>query len=404
MRFVAMLVVVLLMSLAPVLADNGAAPQADAARADALESLKRQIIASHINSELTVADLVSKVGGDAELDRTLASAEQLGGPRWLGDQAVQVRLSIDGSRIAKLLVKLARSHPKQSPIGADALQSQLKWWSDRIFSTTGTSTGASDIARLRPPLADRAWWNVADADRRRALLAARDHAVDDVLQKLGEIQLAGGQKLAKALSEPQVVQPLRKWMGNQPVKDVAFNDDLTVKLTFGDLGPGIWPVLRGALDKQHAVKLPSTDADWERLHQQVSAVVVSAGGVGVVQPPGHGGPTAQADLIPAEPPAWSKEQIEAQATSPQDGSPLHTARRAEALAVEKLRDQINRLPLAAGVTVGAAAGKDPRIDQAVARSVSRARPSQVDYGAKGSVNVHVVLRLSDLWASLSGQE
>lgn len=404
MRLPKLALLTLLMILAQAQAANGPGPQVDAAKSDALESLKRQIIVSHISSDLTVADLIGKVGGEAELERTLASAEELGGPRWLGDQAVQVRLSIDGSRIAKLLLKLVQSHPRQSPIGAELLQRQLKWWSDRIFSATGTSTGASDVARLRPPLADRAWWNVADADRRRALISAREHAVDGVLQKVGEVQLAQGQKLASALSDPAVAGPLREWLGSQPVKDVQFNDDMTIKLTLSDLAPGLWPVLRSALGKQHSAPLPSTEADWNRLHQQVATGVASPSGVGVVQSPGQGGPAPQADSLPAEPPAWSKEQIEAEATSPQDGSPLHTARRAEAMAVEKLRDQINRLPFTPGATVGVVAGKDPRIEQAIAKSVGRARPSQVDYGPKGSVTVHVVLRLSDLWASLSGQE
>ena len=89
-----------------------------------------------------------------------------------------------------------------------------------------------------------------------------------------------------------------------------------------------------------------------------------------------------------------EEQADAEATSPQDGSPLHTSR-AEALAMEKLRDQVNQLPLSSGMTVGTAAGKDPRIEQAVAKCIDRARPAKVDYGPKGAVTVHVVLRLSD---------
>jgi hypothetical protein len=395
---------VLLMSLAPAQAQNGPGPQVDAAKSDAVESLKRQIIVSHINSDLTVADLIGKVGGETELERTLASAEELGGPRWLGDQAVQVRLSIDGSRIARMLLNLVQAHPRQSPITADALQRQLKWWSDRIFSATGTSTGAGDISRLRPPLSDRAWWNVSDADRRRALVSARDNAVNRIIQSLAAIQLDDDKKLGPAVGEPTVAQPLRQWLDNQPIKEVQFNDDLTVKLTLADLGSGIWPVLRSNLGNQRSVPVPSSDADWERLHQQVIAAAASAIGVGMVQPPDKAGPAPQATLLPMDPPAWSREQAEAEATSPQDGSPLHTSRRAEALAVEKLRDQINRLPLSAGITVGIAAGKDPRIEQAIARSVSRARPSKVDYGPKGAVTVHVILRLADLWALMSGQE
>jgi hypothetical protein len=113
---------------------------------------------------------------------------------------------------------------------------------------------------------------------------------------------------------------------------------------------------------------------------------------------------APAVVLPAEAPRWSRESADAAETSQRDGSPLHTARRAEALAMEKLRDQLNQLPLSPGLTVGAAAGKDARIEQAINRVISRVRPSQVDYGEKGAVTVHVTLRLSDLWALMSGQE
>lgn len=404
MRLPAVVIVVLLMSLAAAAAPSAQGPQVEAAKSDAIESLKRQIIASHVNPDLTVADLLEKLGGGAELDRTLASAEELGDPRWLGDEAVQVRLSIDGSRISKFLLKLVQAHPRQSPISLESLQRQLKWWSDRIFSATGTSMGASDVSRLRPSLSDRAWWAVSDADRRGALIAARDNAIDRVFQSLAPIDLGGGRTLGQALADPSLHQALKHWLENQPVKDVEFNDDLTVRLSLADLAPGLWPFLKSVLANQHAVPVPATDTEWNRLHQQVTEHLANAVGTGMVQPPGQPGGVAPAVSLPSEPPAWAKEQAEAEATSPQEGSPLHTSRRAEALAMEKLRDQINQLPLTPGMTLGAAAGKDSRIEQAVAKCISRARPSKVDYGPKGAVTVHVVLRLSDLWSLLSGQE
>jgi hypothetical protein len=383
-------------------AQNQKSPQIEAAKADAIESLKRRIISSHVTSDLTVEDFVERLDAGAELDRTLAGAEQLGGARWLGDQAVEVRLSIDGSRIAKMLIQAAESRPRQSPVSLEILKRQLKWWTDRIFSATGTSTDADDINRLRPPIADRAWWSVGDSDRRRAVASARDHAVDRVFQNLASIKLEGDKTLGAAINPPDVSRPVRDCLGHEPVKGVEFNDDLTVRLSLEDASAEVWPLIRSALTRQAVLPQPANDADWERLHKQVTTCTADAAGVGVVQPPEH--LAVPATTLPAEPPAWSKEQVETQATSSQDGSPLHTSRRAEALAVEKLRDQINQLPLSAGTTVGSAAGKDPRIEQALLKAVSRARPSQVDYGPRGAVTVHVTLRLSDLWALIAGQE
>lgn len=401
MRLLPVVVLLWLLS-AGTAAQNRKGPQIEAAKADAIESLKRRIISSHVTNDLTVEDFLERLDAGAEMDRTLAGAEQLGGARWLGDQAVEVRLSIDGARIARMLIQVAESRPKQSPVSPEALKRQLKWWTDRIFSATGTSTNADDINRLRPPIADRAWWSVGDADRRRAVAAARDHAVDHVFQNLASIELEGDKTLGAAINSPAVSQSVRDCLGREPVKGVEFNDDLTVRLSLGDAAADIWPLIRSALSKQAVLPQPANDADWERLRKQVATCTVDAAGVGVVQPPEHlAGP---ATTLPAQAPAWSKEQVETQATSPQDGSPLHTSRRAEAIAVEKLRDQINKLPLSAGTTIGSAAGNDPRIEQAILKAMSRARPSQVDYGAHGAVTVHVTLRLSDLWGLISGQE
>jgi hypothetical protein len=401
MRLAALVILIGLVDLMA-LAQDARNSQIDAAKADALESLKRQVIAAHISTDLTVEDLLEKLDAGAELDRTLAGAEQLGGARWLGDQAVQIRLSIDGGRIAKMLVKAAQSRPRQSPIPPELLQRQLKWWGDRIFSATGTTTGAGDISRLRPPVSDRAWWNVSDGDRRRAVTSARDNAIDRVLQSLAPIKLGSDKTLGRAFNDPSVSRAIKEWLNNQPLKGVEFNDDLTVRVMLADPAPGLWPVLRSALEKQTAVQLPTTETDWDHLRAQVTERLVDAAGVGVAQPPNHvAGP---ATTMPSEAPAWSREQADAEATSPQTGSPLHTARRAEALAVEKLRDQINQLVLSPGVTVGSAAGNDPRIEQAVAKVISRARPSQVDYGSNGTVTVHVTVRLGDLWALVSGQQ
>lgn len=405
MRLSPVVILICLASVAALAVAEERNPQVDAATADAIEGLKTQVLAAHIRADLTVEDLIEKVGGRDELDKTLRGAERIGGARWLGDQAVQVRLSIDGSRIAKTLLSLVQAHSKESPIPPEALQRQIKWWGDRIFSATGTSTSAGEIVRLRPPPSDRAWWRVSDADRRKALLAARDSAVEHVLESISPIDISQGKTLGEALADPEAGKAVRGWLAGQPVQSVKFGDDLTVRLTLAVPSDGLWEVLRSALGRQHGVPAPASEADWNRVRDQVNARAASATGVGLVQqgaarPPGR----AAATTFPAQPPDWVNQIIQAQATAPQSGSPLHTARKGEALAIEKLRDQISKLPLWEGTTVGVAAGRDPAVEQAVAKSLSRARPYQVDYDPKGAVTVHVSLRLSDLWSELTGQQ
>ena len=384
--------------------DPAANPQVNAATADAIESLKREVVAAHVTPDLTVADLIDRVGGGAELDKTLHAAEPLGGPRWLSDQFVQVRLTLDGTQVAKTLEKIVTAHPNRSPITSDALQHDLAQWSDRTFSATGTSAGAADVARLRPLASDRAWSRVGDADRRAALRAARDNAVNRVIESLANIPLNANQTLAPALANPGVNKAIKNWLDTQPVKTVEFGEDLVVRLTLSDSAEDLWPVLKSALAHQKEVPLPATQAEWDRLKDQVTAQVAPAIGsapakaaAAIVAPP----PAAR---MPAAAPEWSTQLLESQATAEGGKSRLFTARKAESDAQTKLRTQIEALPLAPGSTVGAAAQRDPRIQKAVSKALSRARPSQVDYGPKGAVTVHMQIHLSDLWAELGGEQ
>jgi len=376
--------------------------QINAATADALEGLKREVVTVHITPELTIEELVDRTGGRDELEQTLRGAEQLGGARWLGDQAVQVRLSIDGGRIGKTLLKVVQAHPKQSPIAIDVLTRDVQQLADRTFSATGTSTGARDVTCLRPPPSDRAWWGVNDADRRAALTAARTNAVNRVMEGLGAIPI-DGKTLGQAIAASGASNEVTAWLEGQPVKAVEFDDNLSIRLTLAAPLEELWPVLRAALSRQKQVALPSTQAQWDALQATALSRLTLAQGVGVVQP-GAQPAAAPAILLPAQAPQWAILQIEAEETSSDEGGRLRTARHAEALALEKLRHQVDGLPLSGGLTVGAAAQQDPRIERSVVRSLARARPVKVDYGAKGSVTVHVAFRLSDLWAELSGQQ
>jgi len=380
---------------------DGKNPQVNAARADALEGLRRDVLGIHLTPDVTIEDLIGRTDGNDELNRTLAGAEQLGDARWLGDQAVQVRLSIDGNRVGKSLLKIVKDHPKQSPLSLDELARDLEPLTFRTFSATGTSTCAGDVTRLRPPPSDRAWWGVSDADRRAALKTARNNAVTRVIGELGEIPV-NGKTLGQAIAAAGAANELSSWLERQPVKAVEFDDNLSVRLTLAAPPEEAWSVLRSALLRQKVVAPPSTPAQWDDLKNAVSARLTPQG-TGTVQP-AISAPAMATTLIPAQPPPWAIQEIETENTSTDEGGRLRTARHAEALALEKLRSQVDALPLSGGMTVGSAAQQDPRIERAIVHALARARPVKVDYGNQGSVTVHVAFRLSHLWLELSGQQ
>lgn len=402
MRLVPIVILLIVCNEAFGAKNGGSSPRVDAAIADARESLRQKVLAARVTPEISVGDLITRVSAADELGKALGTADQLGGPRWLGDQTVQVRLSIDGRRVAKALIEIVQNHPAQSPIPLDVLRGELQSFSDRSFSATGTSTGAADVARLRPPPENRAWAGVTDADRRRALTAARNGAIAHILDSLRPIQLDSGETIGNGMDEPGAGTSVRNWLASRPVKSVNFADDLVVRMELAAPLDELWPVLKTALSAQTSIHAPLTQSDWERLKQRVTSQVAPAIGSATVLSGVRPGPVPVVAL-PDRPPAWITRQAEAEATSPAHGPKLQTARLAEAIALKKLREQINSLPFIGDQTIAQAAHGDPRIEQAVSRSMRRARPFKVDYGGKGAVTVHVALNLADLWAQLSAQ-
>jgi len=175
MRLTSILTLGLLASCLPAGAQpNANSPQISAACADALDTLEREVLAAAITPQLTVGDLVDRIGGMHELQGTLRTARRLGAPRWLDDQTAQVQVVIGGREVADALLQSAKVGPNRSPIPFARLQRQLSSWRDRTFSAVGISTAGANIVRLKPPPGDRAWQGVGDAARQRALLAARD--------------------------------------------------------------------------------------------------------------------------------------------------------------------------------------------------------------------------------------
>ena len=377
--------------------------QVSTAAADALDALHRQILSAPVAPGIIVQDVIDRVGGNEELVKTLRSAQQIGGVRWLDDQTAQVRLVIDGGPIAATLIHLVEQNPKKSPISVQAIRRDLKSWSSRTFAATGTSTSATDIARLQPPSADKAWWGVSDEARRAAVSSARDNAVSHVIDSLRPIQLDNNRTLDDALAVPEVGQAVRNWLWSRPVRSVEFDDDLSVRLELSAPPDQLWPVVKDALSHQTKLPAPMGQANWDWLEAQVIPRMASAVGRGVVAQAPRQPAQAQALVMPAQPPAWAVQMADADATAPsQAGNALRTARAAQAIAMEKLRREVEALPLTADTTVGQAAARDPRVQATLARALTRcARPYKVDYLAKGAVTVHISLNLADLWAELS---
>jgi hypothetical protein len=109
----------------------------------------------------------------------------------------------------------------------------------------------------------------------------------------------------------------------------------------------------------------------------------------------------QAIELPAQPPRWIAQPIDAEGIADRGPSPLRTKSAAETLATENLRARILALPLNRdGLTIRDAAERDPRVTEAVNRAMVRARILQTQYRADGSFLVRMTINPRDVWDEL----
>lgn len=375
--------------------------EVSAATADAQESLRHDVLSTPIQNDLSVGNLLDQIGGIAALSGALVSGEQVDGTRWLDDQTVQIQLEIEGDTVAAAILKIAAQQPDRLPIPLAALREKLSQWKMRSFAATGTSTVQSAAEQLCPAACQQAWVGVGEQDRRNAIAAARRDAETRLLDSIRPITMPDGKPLGDALEEAPVAAEVTAWLDSRPITSVQFRDDLEVRLSLAVDPQEFWPVLRQALAHQSAVDLPAGEAAWALLADQVEKRLASPVGRSVIA--AQGPATRTAVNLPAEPPVWAQTTVDAEGISRSVGTLLHTARRAEAVADERLAEEVAHLPLAENLTVGEASRRDPRIAESVARALGRARPFKVDYNypEAGAVRVKVTLDLSDLWQELT---
>jgi len=360
--------------------------------------------------DVTVDQFLARTGGTEQFMNTLREAELLGGPRWLDDQTCQVRVEITGRRVAYALLQIAASNPKKSPVPAEALAVRLGEWERRTFSATGSSTGAAEIEDLRPREEAAAWRGVTDEQRRQAVAAARQDAVRKAIQSVETVKLPGGTAVGEVLAAPAVRERVEAWLATRPVTGVAFRDDLKVNVQLSAPPAQFLDAIRKAV---------GADADeqaWQAVlrefEQRLNGPLGEAqvgGGPNEKRPapvannnnafPAQGGRGAVA--LPVLPPAWTNDQLDAEGVAPRTGSKLKDARAAEADARDKLSAQVGALPLGDGLTIAAAADRDPEVGRAVSRALRGARTSRVDY-RPDDVGVRMGLNLRDLWQELAG--
>ena len=372
--------------------------QISAATSRAVEALRNQISQEPVGRNVTVGDVLAATNGAGTLRKTLCRAQMIGGPRWIDDQTCQVQLEMGGPRVAAALMQIVAANPEKSPIPADVLEVRLHDWDNRTFSAIGTSTGAAAAQNLRPVIDGVAWANVPDDARQQAIAAARQQAAHAAIDEIKPVALANGKTVGDVLAADAAVKSaIEKWIAARPVTQVEFRDDLQVRVTLATNSDELLDAIRDA-GKKNDVLAQLDDATWTRVRNDFATAVspTSRGSARAGEPvPG------KAHALPAEAPSWINDQRSADGVGSEPRSPLKAARAAEAEAQDKLRAQIEMLPLARGLSIGDAAKQDARLNEAVDRAIVRARLSKPEYQANGSARVRATLDLGTLWEEIS---
>ena len=378
--------------------------QIQAAENDAIESIRRDVLSAKLSPDMTVGDFLDRAGRQDALGDILKTATQIGGTRWIDDHSCIIRFELDGRRVSARLVDVARSLGKNSPLPEATVAQAVKAWERRTFSATGTSTAAQYIVDVRPADANPAWRGVPDAQSREAVSAAKSDAVRRVFESLRAIPMGEGKTVADALEVPSVKTAMQEWLGKQPVVGLEFNDDLEVRMTIAATADEVWGVFKNAVSAQQQVPTPTTEAEWGRLRDDVTQRVARAVGRSyvpqdLVRRAAAAAPAAGPVIMPERAPAWVFDTLDAEGSAAGSGKSLKTARMAEDDAVNKLRQQLYALRFDERLTLGDAAKKDPKVEEAVTRSLLRARTYRVARRDDG-VTVRMSFDPRELWDEL----
>jgi hypothetical protein len=390
--------------------------QVAAATADAMGALERDVLSANVTGTLTVEQFVEQAHARDDLARVVRRAQQIGGARWLDDKTCQVRLELSGNDVADLLVSIARDKPHDAGLPVDVLQRRLDPLRKETFGATGMSTSAVDA--LRPPPQRTAWRGVSDTARTAAINEARRSAARQVLQSVGTISVPGDGRLSNIVGDVKVRDHLEGWLMSRPVTSVDFQDDLSVHVAIATEGDAFWDELNTAIGQRSDLGFPRDEKSLSELRRQIVHRVEPTTGGAVAEAPAGGGaandpgrknvvpprdPGRGAVEIPREAPRWTREQLDVHASSKPLEGRLKTARAAEKVAREQLRRQIDDLPLTRSMTLGEAARRDSRINDAIDGVVKRARTRKTNYLSDGGAEVYFTLDLRDVWYGIAGQ-
>jgi hypothetical protein len=400
-----------------------------AARQAALDELLHTVLTMPLETRLTVGDVAESA--QADLDTLMTNAEQIGGPRWIEPQAVQVRMELSGQHVREWLTSAVRDS-NRSAIPRTRLTALLADYDTRRFAAEGLAVLPAVVSRAMVdrlgPLAAR-----SPEDRDALIRDAVHDAAQRALARINDVALPGNRSVGAMLAtDPARAPKLLQWLAARPIiaARVPSADELIITLhvapdslagvlqSIAGNPPGNWDAVPDALVDRLLVidgrarlapaaapnalspiapapnpptpDAPSPDPSSDPNHTAAPGPAPSDAEPARAPPP----------ALPARPPEWATRLVRAEGTAPSAGDRLRTARAAEQVALQNLHGVVLDLPLDAPHTVRNLAAVAPAIDPSLRRALSRATVSRITHLADGGATVEIVLDGRHIWQAL----
>lgn len=373
-------------------AQDGRRVEVQAAQASARAELRGQLLASPVAPGVSIRSLVDR-DPSFPVDALIDSAEQIGGPRWVEKDIVQVRMQLPASRVVERLesIPIEKRDPRLTLADMAKLTSA---WKTRSFQATGQAIPVSRIESLVAGVQTPHWQTVPQAARIDAANRARASAVGTIVNHSTSIRIGPNDTLEPLLASGSS-EKLTTWASSLPATRVLLRDDRQVEIGLYVDKEGLGEQLKAAMTSDvlsQSEKVQALEAGIRAL----PTIVVGRAAVQIPDEVRAGAPIALRGM-----PAWASDPVNAEATSAPAESKLRTARNGERSAKVALRGVIDQLKLEGDLTLKQAAAQDPRVIAAIDRAIDRARVYQVDYNADGSAIVRVTLDPNELLDELT---
>lgn len=345
------------------------------ATADAVDRLLVQIELQEVEPGLTVGQILNAVDGRPLVRATLERSQQIGAPRDLGGNWVQVRLQTSGTRVAQAIASAVAVKPNASPIEPDRLSRLLGGWQSRTFVAVGSSVPAKviDVPQKLVEIP-------TDAERRAA-----DRAAAMVIARIRHQPQLAALNLVRPGEDDARLATLERWLRERPVHSADTQDCIVrVRLEIDANALADWLDPSGVADRAVVLAIA---ADLAR----------DAVGFATIDEPAAAVPAA---IPQTAAPDWAAGPLVAAADAPDAGSPLRTARAAESAARAELRRAVLLLPAGDGRSIAKVVESDEELRSRLDAALDSARVFGVDYRGDGSVNVKLSIDGRAIWQAL----